>query len=182
MSERHLNSLPRIKRLCFWGKWLALVSAVLLCVWTVFLAIYPEELVAAVMSNVDGTIEIMPAATVRLLAWAVALLPTVLLAYVLILAARLFALVAKGEYLSEATRALMLRMGKLAFVASVLDVVCKSIAVLLLSSANPEGKRLLSISVTSEQFSGVILGILLLMFAALLAEMAAIDEDNKGFL
>jgi hypothetical protein len=171
----------RLERIANTGGWICLAGIALIGGWILVLAALPNEAIAVLQRGIPGPLT-LPSGDILLLAGFVAAVPALVFLFALWQARKLFELIGIGHFLSEASQGLMVRLGRLALVLAVLGIVCHSLVVLLMTSANPPGQTLLLIEFDSSQFSSIIVAVLLFTFSLLTKETAAIFEENKSFI
>jgi Protein of unknown function (DUF2975) len=175
------HNLVRLLRISRYGEWICLLGIFLVGGYAMFLVAQPAEAIAVLQRGILAQPN-LPSDQTIMLAGAVALLPVVIFIYALWRAYGLFGLIGSGYFLSEKSQWLMLHLGRLAIVLAVLSFVTRSLVVLLMTSANQPGQRLLTIEIDSGQISSVIVAVLLFTFSHLLKEMASIEEENRNII
>ena len=174
MTTRNLSLM------LLWGCRLAIVglmAAIMIGTWSSYQN--PEILVLA-----RSDVSIM--GELSLLAW----LGSVLVAaavmavaiYVLLQAHRLFAIYLAGDLLSVAAAVQISRIGKGALLLAIASVLAHPVLTVLLTSANPAGQRAVSVALSSNDASLLLLAGLLTVIGRALREAAAVAAENKAFV
>ncbi|MDP8997775.1 MAG: DUF2975 domain-containing protein [Pseudomonadota bacterium] len=171
----------KLQRLCNWGRTVTWTAFVAVAVFLGYVAFNPNELAAIAMLGLPA-LENTPTSTAQFWISIVAVLPALLFLFALWRVNEVFKLISLGEFLKPKCQSLLVQLGWLAIIGSLLDIICHTATVALLTSNNPPGKHQLNIGLSSGHITSVMLGIILFIFALLLREMAAIDEDNKGII
>jgi Protein of unknown function (DUF2975) len=180
MSTRKSDT-ARLKRISRIGEWICIAAMVLLAGYCAFLIADPAEGIAVLQREIPGQ-HILPDNTVLLIAGLVALVPVLLFLYALWQARNLFRLIGRGEFLSSASQTLMLRLARMAVALSIVTVVARSLVVVLMTSANPPGQKMLIIGIGSGEIASVIIAVLFFTFALLMKESAAIHAENQSII
>ncbi len=178
------TSIPdraRLKRIAAYGEWICLAALLLVGGYCLFLAVQPEEALAVLQRGIPGPVS-RPSSGILYTAELVALLPLLAFLYALWLTRKLFRLIGDGQFLSELAQRLMTRVGTLAVIFSLLSILCHTAVVLLMTSANPPGQKMLVIEIDSGQISSVLIAVLFFTFALLIKESAVIHEDNQSII
>jgi hypothetical protein len=170
-----------LRRLGNRGHKAALGALVLILLWLVYLAFHSDEIIVQAMQGL-GPIEKPPAPLADFAAKLILTGPALVFAFALWRLSELFGQIKLGQYLMPRAQGLLLQLGWLAWLSSIFSIICRTLGILLLSSNNPPGKKLLSIALDSGAISGLIIGFLLFIFALLLREMAAIAEENRSVI
>jgi hypothetical protein len=171
----------RLKRIARYGEWICVAALLLVGGYCLFLAIQPEEALAVMQRGIPGTLTRL-SNTVIYVAELVAFLPVVAFLYALWLTRKLFRLIGDGQFLAATSQKLMTRIGRLAVIFSVLSILCHTVVVLLMTSANPPGQQILMLEIDSGQISSVLIAVLFFTFSLLMKESAAIHEDNQSIV
>ncbi len=175
------NGTARLKRIARIGEWICVASFLLLAGYCVFLAIQPEEAVAVLQRGIPGTLT-RPSNSAMMAAAGFAVLPVLVFLYGLSQVRNLFRLIGNGEFLTSTSQILFARLGRLAIILSIIGIVCHTIVVLLMTSANPPGQKMLQIEIDSGQIASLLVATLFFTFALLMKETAAIHEENQGII
>jgi Protein of unknown function (DUF2975) len=180
MNQSNQN-LVRLERISRYGEWVCLLGILLVGGYSLFLAAQPAEAVAVLRRGIPGIVN-LPNDNMLILAGLVALLPALLFIYALWRAHNLFGLIGTGHFLSEKSQWLMVHLGRLAIVLAILNILTHTLVVLILTSANPPGQKMLLIEIDSGTISSVIIAVLFFTFSLLVKETASIVEENKSFI
>jgi len=156
------NTLPqafvsdRLARLCGWGRIIAAAAIVVVIAWLTYLAFHPEEIIAELMLGLSAP-ESPPSALADAAAKLLGIAPALLFLFGLQRLIALFGEIASGFYFAPRTQALFVLLGRLTLIGSVLSIVVRTAAIALYTSGNPPNKKMLSITLSSGEISGLIL-------------------------
>jgi hypothetical protein len=171
----------RLKRIAAYGEWICVAALLLVAGYCVFLAARPEEALAVMQRGIPGTLT-RPSDGIIYTAALLAFLPVLAFLYALWQTRNLFRLIGDGKFLEPSSQNLMARIGKLAIAFSVLSILCHTAVVLLMTSANPPGQKMLLVEIDSGQISSVLIAVLFFTFSLLMKESAAIHDDNQSII
>ncbi len=171
----------RLEQIARYGEWICLAGILLVGGWSFYLVAQPAEAIAVMQRGIPGIIN-LPSDAMLMLAGLVMLLPVTVFIYALWRAHSLFGLIGTGHFLSTTSQGLMVHLGRLAIILAILGIVAHTLVVLIMTSANPPGQKILLIEFDSSSISSIIVAILLFTFALLMKETAAIAEENKSFI
>ncbi len=176
-----VKNVTRLERIARYGEWICIFGILLVGGYSFYLMLHPAEAVAVMQRGIPGQFY-LPSDAMLMLAGVVALLPVLVFIYALWCAHSLFGLIGSGHFLSETSQWLMIHLGKLAIVLAILGIVVHTLVVLIMTSANPPGQKMLLVEIDSGTLSSVIIAVLLFTFAHLLKETATIAEENRSFI
>jgi Protein of unknown function (DUF2975) len=173
-----LNSLQRFST---WGQWVAACSGLLIVAYGIYLVLVPEEALFIMREAVPGIV-VLPSTSVLIVTAVVAALPALTFLLCLFQAWKLFGLARKGQLYTAAGQALLGRLGRLAIAAASVGFVMRTVVALLLSSANPPGQKMLVIGFGSGEMTGLLVGLLVFLFAAVVRDATALAQENATFI
>lgn len=179
--NKTIRNHSQIEKIARYGEWISLFGILLVGGYSFFLAVRPEEAIAVLQRGIPGPLT-LPSDELLVLAGAVAMLPALLFIYTLWRAHSLFGLIGSGLFLSETSQWLMVHLGKLAIIFAVLGIITHTLVVLIMTSANPPGQKMLLIEIDSSTFSSIIVAVLLFTFSLVMKETTRIFEENKSFI
>ncbi|WP_084633247.1 DUF2975 domain-containing protein [Pleomorphomonas oryzae] len=171
----------RLIRLSGFASWASFASAMLIVVATACLWLFDGALSDWLAKSVDGIL-VTPSSMVLAAAGGVAMVPIALLVAMLVELGRLFRLFAANKVFDPAVPRRLGRVGWLAFSSCAATVVCKTLVILLMTSANPPGHHILSIGVDSQALAGLMFGFLFLVFSLVMQEALGLAEENRSFV
>jgi len=171
----------RLTRLSGFASWASFASTALIVVATAYIWLVEGALSDWLAKSVEGII-VTPSPAMVGAAGAVAMAPIVLLVAMLVELGRLFRLFADGRVFNPAVPRRLGRVGWLAFSSCAATVVCKTVVILLMTSANPPGHHILSIGVDSQALAGLMFGFLFLVFSLVMQEALGLAEENRSFV
>jgi Protein of unknown function (DUF2975) len=180
METSHTRQL-KLKKLSRVGQWICLASLLLIIGYCIFLATDSDEATALLRVGVPGPYT-SPSLLITYLAELVFFVPIAIFVVALWQTHKMFGLIGNGQFLSDLCRNILVRLGCLAIAGSVLSILCHTLSVLLITSANPPGQKILQINIDSGQISTVLGAVLLFTFALLVKDATAIAEENKQFI
>ena len=181
MSDSITTPAPAISKLARRGQVIAIVSAMLILGYGLYLIAVPAEMEFLLKQAVPGIVT-LPGKPVLFAAAIVAALPAVVLLYGLFLVWKLFGLAAKGKLYAGEGQALLTRLGWLAIIGALCGILVRAAVALLMTSANPPGQKMLVLGIDSGQILSLIVGVLFFVFARVLAEAAALARENQSFI
>lgn len=94
----------------------------------------------------------------------------------------MFHLIGDGFLLDQDCQKSMVRLGRLAIASAVLGIVARTLILVLMTSNNPPGQKMLSIGIGSGEISSLIIGLLFFIFALVVKETASIAEENRSII
>lgn len=171
----------RLIRLSGFASWASFASVALIVVATACVWLVDGALSDWLAKSVDGIL-VTPSPMVLRAAGAVAAVPIVLLVAMLVELGRLFRLFAANKVFDPTVPRRLGRVGWLAFSSCAATVVCKTVVILLMTSANPPGHHILSIGVDSQALAGLMFGFLFLVFSLVMQEALGLAEENRSFV
>jgi hypothetical protein len=74
------------------------------------------------------------------------------------------------------------RLGKLAVAAALVGFVTRTAVGLLMTSANPVGQKMLIIGLGSGEMIGLLVGVLVFLFASVVRDTTALAQENASFI
>jgi hypothetical protein len=163
------------------GQWVTAISAALLVVYLAYLAITPSEALFLMQREVPGIVT-LPSKPILALSAFVAALPALAFLCALTLTWKFFRLVGRGEHFSTPALTCLKWLGRAAIACSVLGVLSRTIMALLLSSANPEGQKMLMLGISSNDLGAAVVGVLVFFFANIVREATALAQENQSFI
>lgn len=188
LSLSEMGNLPagasrhrRLIRLAGFASWASLASATLIVLATAYIWLVEGALSGWLAKSVDGII-VSPSPTTTGIAGVVAMVPIALLVAMLIELGRLFRLFAGSRVFDPAVPQRLGRVGWLAFSSCAATVICQTLVILLMTSANPPGHRILSIGFDSQALAGLMFGFLFLVFSLVMQEALGLAEENRSFI
>ena len=179
-KESSLTGTP-LKRSSLWGKVVCLIGALAILAYGAYLAAVPDEAVVLMREAVPGIVT-LPSTPILLAAACLAAAPALLFLACLLVAWQVFDAAGKSALYSPRGQHLLSRLSKLALLSAVAGVLCRTVAALLLTSANPPGQKMLVIGISSGEIAAVIVALLLAIFANVVREAAALAQENKLFI
>lgn len=102
--------------------------------------------------------------------------------YVLLQVHQLFDIYRAGDLLSAAAATRISRIGKGTLLLAIASVLAHPVLTVLLTSANPVGQRAVSLALSSNDASLLLLAGLLTVIGRALREAAAVAAENKAFV
>ncbi len=172
---------PKLKNMARAAAWIAVIGMVLVGGTCVYLAFHPDLVVESLQ---QGTLpnSNLPTDMVLLIAAAVAFLPIALFLIGMWEARTMFHLIGDGFLLDQDCQKSMVRLGRLAIASAVLGIVARTLILVLMTSNNPPGQKMLSIGIGSGEISSLIIGLLFFIFALVVKETASIAEENRSII
>lgn len=172
---------PKLKNMARTAAWIAVIGMVLVGGSCVYLALHPDLVVENLQ---QGTLpnSNLPSDTVLLIAAAVAFSPIALFLIAIWEARTMFQLIGDGFLLDSSCQKSMVRLGRLAIASAVLSTFARTLILVLMTSNNPPGQKMLSIGIGSSEVSSIIVGLLIFIFALVVKETAIISEENRSFI
>jgi hypothetical protein len=176
---------PKLTRLSRIMAWLSLAGAVIYPLLDAGTFLTPDTL------NAVGVFEAhhlghLVSSTIpfgdRLAAFAVDLIPTLLVSWALIELYRLFLSYARGAVFTEAALRSLSRIAALVFVQVLVAFVAEAPISYLLSLGNPPGHREISLTLTSHDISYLFMAGVVLVIARVMAEARRVADENAGFV
>ena len=174
-------SRARLQRLARIAEWVALLGAVVVVLFCLWLIANPAELTLHLLKEIREPVE-TPTLGVLYLAGTIALVPSLLFAWALWQAYGLFGRMKSVWILDPKLPGIIVRLGRTAFATAVAGLLARPLVGLLMTSANPPGHRLLVIGISTDEIAGLIVGLLLLAFALVMQEAVRLEDDVRGFV
>jgi hypothetical protein len=183
MSREKQHHIQALRRLSFWGQWVSVLSAGLIIGYAVYLAFDPAEAIYLMQTTVPGAnVSTLPSKSVLLFTAAVAAVPLILFLFCLYSVWKLFSLTRKGDVFSAESTATLTTLGRYAMGCAVASLVTRALVSMLVTSANPAGQKMLAISISSADIAGVLIGMLVFLFAGIAREATALAQENQSFI
>lgn len=142
--------------------------------WTFFNSLFAMSPMVPLPVHVTGD---LPGQT-RLLAFLTDLIPLAAGIYALLKLRNLFRLYEKGLIFTELNVDCFRSLGRTLIVWVVCDVVRRTLLGIVLTMNNPPGKRMLVLGLDSGDFTGVFVGIVVLIISWVMDEARKIQEDQ----
>lgn len=171
----------RLTRLAGFASWASFVSAALIVLATAYLWLIEGALAEWLVNSADGVM-VTPSPLMMGAAGAVAMVPIALLVAMLVELGWLFRLFASGSVFDSAVPRRLGHVGWLAFSSCAATIVGKTLVTLLMTSANPPGHRMLTISIDSQALAALVLGFLFFVFSLVMQEALGLAEENRSFV
>lgn len=119
---------------------------------------------------------------VQLLGALVSLMPLSLAVYGMVQVWLLFGEYAQGRIFTNIASMRLRRMAWAIIAASGVQVVARTVHVLLLTMNNPPGKKVLTIGISSHDYAFLVFGVLLLGIAWVMVEGTRLAQENAEFI
>lgn len=171
----------RLTRLSGFASWASFASATIVFFAACYLWLVDGALDGHLAGMVDGIIT-PPSQTTMAIAGAILMVPIALLIVVLVELGWLFRLFADGRVFEPTVPRRLGRIGWLAFSGAAAAVVSQTLVTLLMTSANPPGRHMLSIGIDSQTMAGAMFGFLFLVLSLVMQEALSLAEENRGFI
>ena len=142
--------------------------------WTFFNHVYPKMHMIPLPVRVDHEVS----AFCRFLAFFADMIPLLATVYGLLKLRDLFLLYENGSFFTERNVACFRSLGKTLLVWVGCDIVRYSLLSVILTLGNPPGQRLLTIGLNSGEFSGVFVGMVVLIVSWVMDEARKLEEDR----
>ena len=172
--------MPRLINALYWLTWAAFIGLPII----VMGSASARGLSVEVMADAFPTVPIAPDLGFgsRLSTFAIGLVPGCAVLWTLWQVQALFALFRRGLALSRpaAERLRSIGFGLLCTAAAAL--LSRPLQILLLTSGNPPGERVLAFGITSADLGFVLAGGLMIVIGHVMADAARIAEENAGFV
>ena len=179
--ENFQSRQMKLTKISTFGQWICVMSLILIIGYCAYIAVQPQEAAALFHNGVPGTYY-PPSNSVIYLSEFVAVVPVAIFVATLLNARKMFGLIGSGQFLSLHCQNILRRLGFLALAGSITSIICHSLLVLLITSANPPGQKMLVVGIDSGQISSLIGALLLFTFSLLVKDAAAIADENKQFI
>lgn len=178
---QNMSSQNSLQRFSLWGQWVAACSGLLIVGYGIYLLLVPAERLFLMRQAVPG-IMILPSSAMLLATAFVAVIPAAMFLMCLLQAWQLFGLAGRNQLYSVSGQAVLGRLGKLAVAAASLGFVTRTIVGLMLTWANPPGQKMLMIGIGSGEMTGLLVGLLVFLFAAVVRDATALAQENATFI
>jgi hypothetical protein len=142
--------------------------------WALFNRIYAMVPMISLPVRLDHD---LPAVT-RLLAFMSELLPLAALIYALLKLENLFSLYEKGHIFTEQNVRCFRSLGRTLIVWVACDIVSRTLLGIVLTLNNPPGKRLLVIGLDGGDFTGIFVGVVVLIVSWVMDEARKMQDDQ----
>jgi Protein of unknown function (DUF2975) len=172
------DSLQRFSRL---GQWVAAGSGLLIVAYGTFLVLVPGEALYLMREAVPGIV-VLPSTAVLIATALVAAIPALIFLLCLFQVWKLFGLARRGQLYSPLGQAMLGRLGKLAIAAASAGFVTRTLVALMLTHANPPGQKMLVIGIGSGEMTGLLVGLLVFLFAAVVRDATALAPENASYI
>jgi len=174
--------LRRIRRVSAAMAWVVSLGAVALL--ALFLWVWSDPMVLpGVLAAATGVAVELPLSPLAYWgSFAAAWLPLTPALAALWLARRLFRGYAEGEIFTLAAARRLGGIGRLLLLTAGAGVLARTLCVLALTWQNPPGQRQLAVSLSSNDFGLLVLGLLLTVVGWILAEAARLNDENRLFV
>lgn len=188
MSQKNVGSpeatpMDRVRRIARLMRGMVLVGGSLFTLFTLKIWTDPEWIDAIARQDLglmrEGFV-ITP--TVQWLGALVSLLPLSLGVYGMVQVWLLFGEYAQGRIFTNVASMRLRRMAWAIIAAAGAQIVARTVHVLLLTMNNPPGKKVLTISISSNDYSFIIFGVLLLGIAWVMVEATRLAQENAEFI
>lgn len=174
------EKLARLLRMSAWLSHAAKIVAALLLAANAVVWLVPEFAADAARSQSALSTSLMTLTpTARLAALAVSTLYVGLMARALWTVAQLFAAFAAGAILVPETGARLRRVGVLLLLFAALSPVFRGLIGVIVTLGNEAGRRVLSLSLSSQDLIIALIATLLIVLGHIMAEAARIAEDHQ---
>ncbi|MGL4635160.1 MAG: DUF2975 domain-containing protein [Beijerinckiaceae bacterium] len=170
-----------IARIAFLAEWTSVAGIVMLLGAAVYLSLDSGRLLEYLARDAPSTFG-TPSKTMVWLAGMLALVPTILLVFLLWQVRTLFRLYALKQVFTPAIPEILVRLGYLAFGAAAAGIVTRTIIILLLTIGNPAGQRHLAVGISAGEIMGLVAGFLFLAFSLVVKESLRIAAENESFV
>jgi hypothetical protein len=142
--------------------------------WQFFNDVYPKIRMIPLPVPVDHEVS----AFCRALAFSADMVPLFATLYGLLKLRELFQLYENGSFFTERNVGCLRSLGKALLVWVGCDIVRYSLLSVILTLGNPPGQRLLVVGLNSGEFSGVFVGIVVLIISWVMDEARKLEEDQ----
>ncbi len=172
--------LPRLIDTLYWLTWAALIGLPIAVLGTAFARGVSVE----ALSSVLPSIQIAPdlGFGIRLSAFAIGLVPGCIVLWTLWQVQALFVLYRHDMALTRAAAQRLRAIGLGLAGTAALAVVFRPLQILLLTSGNAPGERVLALSITSSDIGFALAGGLMVVIGHVMADAARIAEDNASIV
>jgi hypothetical protein len=163
------------------GRWVTGVSAILILGYYAYLIAVPLEAFAVMAKDVPG-IQTPPAASLITAATLVASVPVAAFLLALSQIWYFFGEVKNRRPYSLAAQRSLQWLGRAAIACAISGVLARTVIVLILTSANPPGQKMLIIGISSGEVAAMLIAVLVFVFANIVREAAALLQENEMFV
>lgn len=175
-----MSSTSRLPGVLFIGTWIAMLALPLTFVWLVAMGTLKREAVAerypgVIIGNAlsEGSI---------LVAFGIGLLPFLLILSVLWNMQALFGLYQKGQALTDKAAGRIGNIGVGLLLVALARVLSNTLQVLVLSSANPVGHRMVNLDFGFSEVALILAGGLMIVIGRSMTEAVFAAEEARGFV
>lgn len=174
------QALKRLQVLSRAARFLALVGIVLTLGYEVWLAVFPDRLLAS-LPWADA-VHVQASQSVIGIVWLLQAIPALAFVLALISVRHLFGLLGSGNLMTADVAASLRRTGHRAIIAALTGFLATPVAVLALTWLSLPASPIVLIEVSSEQLTALIVGLILYAFAEIVREAIVLEDDLRGFV
>jgi hypothetical protein len=175
-----MNSTSRLPSVLFVGTWIVIVALPLTFIWIAATGALSLEAVAERFPGViigDGLSE-----SAILVAFGIGMIPFLIVLGVMWHMQALFRLYQKGQALTEKAAVRIGYIGVGLLLTAVARILANTLQVLVLSSANPVGHRIVSVDLEFSEIALFLAGGLMIVIGRSMAEAVFAAEEVRGFV
>lgn len=171
----------KLHRLSRFAEQLALAGIALVVIYCGYLLFDHDALLSYLRRNVSETI-VVPSNDRLWLAYGLSLIPAGVFVVTMWETRRFFVLLGNSRLFDRGAPRVLVRLGYLAITIATVEIIVHTLVVLVMTSANPPGHRLLVIGISSTDLASLIVGLLFLAFALVMQETLRLEDENRSFV